>query len=157
MNPWIGWALAVAAMVVGYTTHGAQGLVLAVTVVVFWLLLQFSRAMRVMRGAAQAPVGRVPSAVMLHAKLSKGMNLMKVLTLTRSLGRRLSGDANSTKESFAWSDADGHEVTTTFVNGKLTDWSLARQAAPSSSPTLADEAGAVTRGNPPSTTPTNPA
>jgi hypothetical protein len=43
--------------------------VLAVTVVVFWLLLQFSRALRVMRRPPARPVGTVPNAVMLHARL----------------------------------------------------------------------------------------
>jgi hypothetical protein len=50
----VGWALAVAAVAAGYVGYGWPGVVLAVTVVVFWLLLQFSRALRVMRGPPAA-------------------------------------------------------------------------------------------------------
>ena len=81
----------------------------------FWLLLQFSRALRVMRLAAQAPVGQVASAVMLHAALRDGMRLMEVITLTRSLGRKV-GDA---PETFAWRDASGAAVVVEFVDGAL--------------------------------------
>ncbi|MFM7703598.1 MAG: hypothetical protein ACKO6D_01535, partial [Rubrivivax sp.] len=68
MSPWVGWALAAGALATGWLSYGWAGLVLAVTCIVFWLLLQFSRAMRVMRMAASRPVGTVDSAVMLHSK-----------------------------------------------------------------------------------------
>ena len=48
MNAWTGWALAALGVAVGWTQWGGQGVVLATTVVVFWLLLQFSRSVRVM-------------------------------------------------------------------------------------------------------------
>ena len=88
MDARIGWALAGAAMAVGWFSYGWQGFVLALTVVVFWLLLPFSRALRVMRRAAQAPVGKVQSAVMLHAKLNKGMRMLDIVAISRSLGRK---------------------------------------------------------------------
>jgi hypothetical protein len=68
-EPALGWLLAVAAVAVGWLGYGWKGVVLAVTVVVFWLLLQFSRALRVMRAGRRRPVGTVPNAVMLHARL----------------------------------------------------------------------------------------
>ena len=40
-----GWALAVVGMALGYALWGWQGVVLALSVMVFWLLLQFSRAL----------------------------------------------------------------------------------------------------------------
>ena len=73
MNQTIGWALAVLAIAVGYAGYGWRGVVLGVTVIVFVLLLQFSRTLRVLRGAAQSPVGHVPSAVMLNSKLQRGL------------------------------------------------------------------------------------
>ena len=118
----IGWALAVAAVAVGYAGYGWRGVLLAITVVVFWLLLQFSRALRVMRLAAQAPVGQVPSAVMLHAKLQPGMPLMAVIKLTRSLGRKVRDEP----ETFAWRDESGAEVEIEFAGGRCKVWRLTR-------------------------------
>ena len=118
----IGWALAVAAVAVGYAGYGWRGVLLAVTVIAFWLLLQFSRALRVMRLAAQAPVGQVPSAVMLHAKLHQGMPLMAVIKLTRSLGRKVRDEP----ETFAWRDESGAEVEIEFDGGRCKVWRLTR-------------------------------
>lgn len=125
MDARIGWALAVLATATGYWAYGWRGVLLAVTVVAFWLLLQFSRALRVMRLAASAPLGLVPSAVMLHAKLSPGMRLMEVVTITRSLGRKVS-DA---PETFAWRDESGAAVEVEFVAGRCTAWRLTRDDA----------------------------
>ena len=86
MNPILGWGLAVVAVVAGWFSYGWPGVVLALSVVVFWLLLQFSRVLRVMRRAAERPIGSVDNAVMLHAKLQTGMQLLQILPLTRSLG-----------------------------------------------------------------------
>ncbi|MFY7872070.1 MAG: hypothetical protein ACOVQL_06805 [Limnohabitans sp.] len=89
MSSVLGWGLAIAAIALAWLSYGWQGVVLAVTVVVFWLLLQFSRALRVMKQAAAAPVGQVPSTVMFNTKLRSGMTMMQVLPLTRSLGQRI--------------------------------------------------------------------
>ena len=125
MSPLIGWGLAVLAVAVGYASYGGPGVVLAVTVVVFWLLLQFSRAVRVMRLAAGRPVGAIDNAVVLHSKLDKGMRLLQVIMLTRSLGRKLSDDP----ETFAWTDAAGDQVTVELRNGRVQSWQLRRQVA----------------------------
>ena len=69
-NPDVGWALAALAIAIGYGQWGWSGVVLAFTMIVFWLLLQFSRALRVLRNAGQAPVGQVPNAVMLAIQSS---------------------------------------------------------------------------------------
>jgi hypothetical protein len=122
MDARIGWALAAAALAAGWYSYGWQGFMLALTVVVFWLLLQFSRALRVMRRAAQAPVGTVPSAVMLHAKLSKGMRMLDIVAINRSLGRKLRDDP----ETFAWRDDSGAEVEVEFVKGRCAQWRLSR-------------------------------
>jgi uncharacterized protein (DUF58 family) len=122
MDARIGWALAVLATATGYWAYGWRGVLLAMTVVAFWLLLQFSRALRVMRQAAHAPVGTVPSAVMLHSKLSAGMRLMDVVTITRSLGRKVRDEP----ETFAWRDESGAEVELEFVDGRCQRWRLER-------------------------------
>jgi hypothetical protein len=69
MNKWIGIALALTALIGGGLLYGWQGLVLGVTIVSFWLLLQFSRFIRVMRIAAEGPMGQIDNAVMLSTKM----------------------------------------------------------------------------------------
>lgn len=118
------WLLATAAVAVGGWRWGWPGVLLGTTVVVFWLLLQFSRAMRAMRQAGQAPVGHVDSAVMLNAKLQPGMTMLQVIGLTRSLGRKLDGG----DDHWAWSDEGGSTVKLRFEGGKLARFELDRPA-----------------------------
>ena len=122
MNAKLGWALAALALAAGYLGYGWRGVLLALTVIAFWLLLQFSRALRVMRLAAQAPVGHVPSAVMLHSQLHPGMQMMNVVKLTRSLGRKQRDEP----ETFAWRDESGAEVEVEFAGGRCRSWRLTR-------------------------------
>ena len=126
MNPILGWGLAVLGTALAYVQYGWQGVLFAITMVVFWLLLQFSRAMRVMRMAANAPVGHVDSAVMLQAKLKTGMRLLEILPLTRSLGRKVADDP----ETFVWTDTSGAAVRVELVNGRCTRWQLERPEPP---------------------------
>jgi hypothetical protein len=102
---------------------------LAVSVVVFWLLLQFSRALRVMRMAAGRPVGSIDSAVMLQARLHPGMKLLQILPLTRSLGHKVADDP----ETFVWTDPGGDRVRVVLRNGACTSVLLER-ATPSDAP-----------------------
>ncbi len=121
---WLGWALVVVAVAAGYGSYGWQGVALALTLTVFWLLLQFSRGVRALRDASGRPVGEVPNAVMLHSKLARGMRLAQVLKLTRSLGRVLS----QAPETYAWADAGGDEVQVELKNGQVARWELKRAA-----------------------------
>jgi len=121
MNPWIGWALAAAALAAGWFGYGLRGVALAVTVIAFWLLLQFNRLVRVMRTAADSPLGHVDSAVMLNAKLHAGLNMAKVLALTKSLGRK-----HETSEIYTWTDDGGAAVSVSFANGRCASWVLTR-------------------------------
>jgi hypothetical protein len=122
----IGWALAAAALVAGGLSYGWRGIVLALSVIAFWLLLQFSRTLRVLRNAAQSPLGHVDNAVMFNARLTIGLRLPDVMAMTRSLGRKVSDEP----EVFAWRDGGGDEVELTFVNGRCTLWQLRRAGAP---------------------------
>jgi hypothetical protein len=128
MNVVIGWLLAAAALAIGYVQWGWPGVALAVTMIVFWLLLQFSRTLRVLRKAGRAPVGHIDSAVMLHAKLESGQRMPQILALTRSLGHKRGDDP----ETFEWRDAGGDVVRIELVDGKLTRWELLRAGAPPS-------------------------
>ena len=122
MNPIVGWGLAALAVAAGWWGYGWQGVVMAVSVVVFWLLLQFSRALRAMKNAATAPKGHVDSAVMFNAQLKAGMTLMQVIALTKSLGDRVS----ETPETWAWADNGHSRVTLVFERAKLHSWQLTR-------------------------------
>ena len=127
MNPILGWGLAAAAVVAGWKVYGWQGVVMAVSLVVFWLLLQFSRTMRAMKNAAAAPKGRIGSAVMINAKLQAGMTLLQVISLTKSLGDRV----NETPETWSWVDNGDSRVTLVFEGGQLKSWQLVRpESAP---------------------------
>ncbi len=130
MNRWIVWTVAVVAIALAYARFGWQGAVAAVTLSVFWLLLQFSRVMRVLRQAGHAPMGYVESAVMLQSKLRRGLKLIDVLQLTRSLGERLDGADEPGVERWRWADSGGAEVVLTLRGGKLADWQLVRTEAP---------------------------
>jgi hypothetical protein len=129
MKPVATWGLAAAALAAGWFAYGWQGLVLAVTAIVFWLLLQFSRALRALRKAGSAPLGRVASAVMLHAKLREGMTLAQVLALTGSLGERVSPPAAGAEESWRWRDAGAASVTVHLRGGRTRHWALQRPDA----------------------------
>ena len=130
-NPIVGWGLATLGIAAGYVGWGWPGVVLGITVLVFWLLLQFSRSLRVLKQAAGAPVGHVGSAVMLQSKLKAGMTLSQVLPLTRSLGTKL-GDA---PERWGWVDPGGARISLEFEAGKLQSWALSRdETAPEGPP-----------------------
>lgn len=126
MNPLLGWTLAALAMASGYVGYGAAGLVLALTVVAFWLLLQFSRALRVMRRAAGHALGRTDNAVMLYARLRPGMTLLRIVALTRSLGEKLGDEP----ECWCWRDDAGDAVCVELHKGRASDMRLERMRVP---------------------------
>ena len=125
MNARVGWALAALAIGVGFAAWGWRGALLGISVTVFWLLLQFSRALGAMRRAAQAPVGHVDSAVMLQARLQPGMLMMQVLPLTRSLGEKVTDEP----ETWLWRDAGGDAVRVEMRAGRVSAVQLLRAAA----------------------------
>jgi hypothetical protein len=122
MTPPAAWVLGAATVAIGFLVGGWRGAVLALTVIAFWLLLQFNRTLRVLRNAASAPVGHVDSAVMLHARLHQGLRVADVIAMTRSLGRR----AYDEPETYVWRDNGGDEVTLVFVGGRCSQWRLRR-------------------------------
>jgi hypothetical protein len=125
LSPALGWALAAAALAVGYLSHGWPGLWLALSAVAFWLLLQFSRSLRVLRMAAQRPKGSIANAVMLQARLQPGMPMLQVLPLTRSLGERVAEEP----ETWLWRDASGDAVRVELRAGRVSAVRLERATA----------------------------
>jgi hypothetical protein len=115
----------VALVALGYHYGGWGGVAITAGALVMWVLLHFTRLMRVLQRAAQRPVGYVDSAVMLHAKLKPGMTLMHVVAMTRALGL-LRSDKDAQPELYRWTDNSDSHVDCTFVGGKLTEWALVR-------------------------------
>ncbi|MBB3194859.1 hypothetical protein [Roseateles terrae] len=120
MNRWFGIALAVAAVVIGVLAFGWKGAILALSLIVFWLLLQFSQLMKVMRTANESPLGHVSSALMLQSRLHPGMTLVQLIRLCRSLGVKVAPD------TYRWADTGGDAVEVVLKGGKVTHWTLIR-------------------------------
>ncbi len=120
--------LAVIIFTIGaWRQFGWPGIAMAAGGVVMWILLHFTRLMTILKKASQRPIGHVASAVMLNAKLKKGMSLMHVIAMTKSLGE-LQTAKDEQPEVFTWTDTGQSVVTCTFVGGKLTEWHLQRPA-----------------------------
>ena len=111
-------------MAAGWRGYGWQGLALAFSVIVFWLLIMFNRSVKVMRMAAESPVGVVGSAVMLNAKLTVGLPMLQVVAFTKSIGRRVTDEPDTSE----WRDASGSDVTIVFEKGRCKRWILNRPA-----------------------------
>jgi hypothetical protein len=126
MNRLVGWILVAAVAALGWRLYGWPGLVMAATVAVFWLLLQFNRTLRVMKNAGRSPVGMVPSAVMLNARLKPGMTMLEMLQVSKSLGRQLADPP----DTWEWADEGGAKVTATLAGAKLQSWQLTRPDSP---------------------------
>jgi hypothetical protein len=122
VNPLLGWALAAALLGTSWYSYGWSGLALGFSVVAFWLLLQFNRAVRVMKNASGAPIGHVASALMFNAKLREGMKMIEILGLTKSLGEKV----GESPERWRWRDAGGVTVTVELTGAGVTRWTLER-------------------------------
>ena len=122
MNPVFGWALAAVFAYVSWHVYSWPGLAMAASAIVFWLLLQFNRALRVMKNAADSPLAEVPSAVMFHAGLHEGMTMLQIVAKTKSIGRKVEGG----DDDWHWSDAGGNSVRLHFERGRLKSWQIER-------------------------------
>jgi hypothetical protein len=120
--------LGVVVVAIAYRAYGWPGVALAVGGIVMWMLLHFTRLMKVLQGAATRPVGYCDSAVMLNAKLRPGVNLLHVTAMTKSLGELVS-PKDTQPEIYRWTDGSGSHVTCDFERGKLVRWQLVRPPA----------------------------
>jgi hypothetical protein len=120
MTHWLGAAIALTALLAGGWAMGWPGVLLALTAIVFLLMLQFSKVLRTLRRMNTAPVGRTGSCVMLHARLHKGMPLLAATELAGSLGQPLDG-------AYRWTDAAGDSVLLRFdAASRLESFALTR-------------------------------
>jgi hypothetical protein len=117
------------AIVAGWWVYGWQGLLLAITLIVFWMLLQFRRATRALANAAHRPIGLVDSVVMAQSRLDTGMQMPDVLQITGSLGVR-----QGTRDEWLWHDEAGNELLVTFRRAIVIRWAVARVDPESTAP-----------------------
>ena len=111
-----------------YRGYGWPGVALVAGAIVMFLLMHFNRTMQVLKRAANKPIGYVASAVMLNAKLKKGVTLMHVMAMTRSLGE-LRSPKDEQPELYRWTDGGLSYVDAVFLGGKLQSWELIRPVA----------------------------
>lgn len=121
----IWWAAMLVVLWGAWRQYGGLGLMLAFSMLMFWLTIQFSQTMRVLKRAANQPKGTVAHALKLHVKLQPGMKLLAVIGLTGSLGEMLSAP-NTQPEVFRWSDDSGSSVTARFLDGRLMEHTIER-------------------------------
>ena len=126
---WISALLILAATGFAWYTWGGAAVAAGAGVLVMWLLLHYSRLMKIMQRAATRPVGSVSNAVMLNARMAQGQTLMHTIDMTHSLGRAVAANQPPSvvgAETFAWTDASGDSVTVEFKRGKVQRWQLTR-------------------------------
>ena len=125
--------LGVLLVAMAWQAYGWAGVAVVATGTVMWLLLHFTRMMKVLQRASARPVGYCDSAVMLNAKLRPKFTLLHVVAMTRALGEQLSPQ-DTQPEIFRWTDGSASHVTCEFAGGKLVKWELVRPPAAAPDP-----------------------
>ena len=123
----------IAAAALAWQSYGWKGIAVVVSMLVFGILLHFSRMMQVLKRAARRPIGYVDSAVMLNAKLKPGVTLLHVVAMTKALGE-LKSVKNQQPELYRWTDGAESHVTGEFSGGKLVKWEMVRPAQAEDAP-----------------------
>ena len=124
MSPALFWTAAALLSAAAWHFYRWPGVAVVVSATVFALLLQLTRALRVMRVAADRPLGHVSSAVMFQAALRHRMTMLQVVGKTGTLGRA-AGDGEPVDE-WVWCDDGGTCVELHFEHGRLVRWTLTR-------------------------------
>ncbi|MDP2741950.1 MAG: glycerate kinase [Hydrogenophaga sp.] len=123
LRPFLFPAFAEAIAYAAWQAYGWKGLVLAALMISFWLLLHFTKLMRLLSAAAKRPMGHVRNARALNGQLKKGMPLVEVVRRTLSLGLRHT-EPEHDPEVLEWADEKGDAVICTFVQGRLQSFEL---------------------------------
>ena len=110
-----------------FRAYGWPGIAAVVTVLMFGMLLHFSRMMTILKRTSNRPIGYVDSAVMLNAKLKSGVTLLHVVAMTKALGE-LKSVKDQQPELYRWTDGTESHVTCEFFGGKLVKWEIVRPA-----------------------------
>jgi len=125
-------AMALALSYAAWRSHGLPGLLLAVLMLSFWLMLHFTKLMRLLRTVAARPMGRARDAAALHARLKPGMAMVDVIRLTLSIGQ-LRTPPDTEPEERHWADDTGQVVVCRFEHGRLASFRLEPVSPPDDS------------------------
>ena len=125
--------LVVILVAMAYRSYGWSGVAVAASLMVMWALLHINRLMQVLKRAAKRPIGYLDSAVMLNAKLKRGVTLMHVVAMTKALGE-LKSVKDQQPEFYRWTDGSDSYVTCEFMGGRLVKWELVRPEAGADTP-----------------------
>ncbi|PXW96653.1 hypothetical protein C7444_106174 [Sphaerotilus hippei] len=112
-------ALAGSAIIIATWSYGWRGLVFALTLIVFWTVLQLRRATRLMQQMANRPKGRTDSIDRVLAGLKPGMSMDELLPLTASLGDRV-----DERGDWRWQDNDGRVIVVTMRRDVVVRWAV---------------------------------
>jgi hypothetical protein len=131
-------ALATALAYAAWRSYSWPGLILALLMLSFWLLLHFTKLMRLLRTVANRPLGRVRDATVLAKHLKPGMPLVDVMRLTLSIGA-LQSAPDTEPEVRTWSDDAGRTAICSFEQGRLVSFRVEAtpQPEPPDTPDLA--------------------
>lgn len=131
-------ALAAALAYAAWRSYSWPGLILALLMLSFWVLLHFTKLMRLLRTVADRPMGRVRDAGALAKRLKPGMPLVDVMRLTLSIGA-LRSAPDTDPEVRTWSDDTGQTAVCHFEQGRLVSFRVdtALQPEPPDAPDLA--------------------
>lgn len=112
-------ALVLALCFAGWKSYGWQGLLLALLMSSFWVLLHFTKLMRLLRAAAGRPLGAVDDVRLLQGRLKPGMPMHEVIRQAACLGKREEGPSEEVIEDFVWHDPHGRTLHLRFDHGRL--------------------------------------
>ncbi len=116
-NPGRNGILAGLAVILASWAYGWIGLVVSVALVVFWGVLQFNKASRLMRDVAHRPRGKVASVVKMQAQLAHGMSMDQVIRITQSLGEPVND-----RGDWRWVDDAGNEIMVIVRRDVVVRW-----------------------------------
>jgi hypothetical protein len=131
--------MALALSYAAWRSYGLQGLLLAVLMLSFWLMLHLTKLMRLLRTVAARPMGRARDAAALHARLKPGMAMVDVIRLTLSIGQ-LRTPPDTEPEERHWADDSGQVVVCRFEHGRLASFRL-ESVSPSDDSDIGDPPG----------------
>ena len=129
LRTWLFPAMAAALAYAAWRSYSWPGLILALLMLSFWLLLHFTKLMRLLRTVANRPLGRVRDVGAMAKRLKPGMPLVDVMRLTLSIGAlRSAPDTDS--ELRTWSDDAGRTAICHFEQGRLVSFRVEPSTPP---------------------------
>lgn len=120
---WLFPALALTLILAAWRSYGWQGVLLATLMLSFWVLLHFSKILRLLRTAATRPLGHCRDCRALARALKRGMPLYRVVQFTHALGLR-QDSADAAVDRFVWHDPQDWQLEVVLWHGRVSEWTL---------------------------------